>query len=112
MNDVSKIKKALRELGVTPDLKCYHYVEKGVMLVKSDFERGKTARSFMKLYRDISVAFDTKVSCVERCMRHAVEVSEINNTKLFDHLFGNLKSVTVSNFICIIAEHISEPNEF
>lgn len=108
MNEIAKIKNTLLELGITPDLKGYHYIKKGVMLIKRDFENGKTARSFIGIYEEIGNNFNTTKTRVERAIRHAIEVSERSKTNTFNYLFGGVKNVTASAFLCVIAEHISE----
>lgn len=112
MNDIGEIKNVLRQLGITPNKKGYHYLVKGVMLVKSDFECGKPARSFMGVYKAIADVFDTKGGSVERCLRSVVEDAKYENTEVFKQLFGNIKNITVSNFISVIAEHVSQNNSF
>lgn len=110
MNDIGEIKNVLRQLGITPNKKGYHYAVKGVMLAKREFERGKLVRNFLEVYNAIGDAFDTKGYCVERCLRSVISDAEKENTEVFKQLFGNIKNITVSGFISIIAEHVSQNN--
>lgn len=54
MDKIAEIKGVLRQLGITPDLNGYHYLLKGVGLIRDDFNSGKTPRSFMCVYKDIA----------------------------------------------------------
>lgn len=108
MDEIAKVKKILKDLGIRLDLKGYHYILKGVMLIKNDFDDSKTARSFMVLYAEIADIFNTETHCVERCIRHAIDVAKANKTNTFDQLFGDAKKITVSTFICVIADHIAQ----
>lgn len=107
MDKIAEIKGVLRQLGITPDLNGYHYLVKAVDLLRHDFKCGKTARRFMDVYQSIAEEFESKSSCVERCMRHAIKQAMENGSELYDILFGNLKVVTISSFISIVAEYVS-----
>ncbi len=109
MNEIAKIKRTFKELGIHPDLKGYHYAVKAVMLIKSDFDNGKAPRPFVKLYKEVAEKFETSSIGVERCIRHSIEIAEEKNTDAFKYLFGNINNVTVSIFICVVAEHIADP---
>ena len=106
MDKIAKIKSVLRQLGITPDLKGYHYTEKAVIMLHEDFERGNVSRGTTKIYGEVGKHFGTTAQSIERCIRHSVYVARCNETELFDYLFGNLKTVTVSNFISVLAEYI------
>lgn len=107
MDKIAEIKGVLRQLGITPDLNGYHYLLKGVRLIRDDFNSGKTPRSFMCVYKDIANEFGKSYQSVERCIRTCVELARNSNTELFDILFGNLNVVTSSCFISIVAEYVS-----
>ena len=106
MDKIAKIKDVMRQLGITPDLKGYHYIEKAVIMLKEDFEKGNIPRGITTVYNEVGKIFGTTSASIERCIRHSICVARCNETKLFEYLFGNLKTVTVSNFISVIAEYI------
>ena len=106
MDKIAKIKSVMRKLGIPPDLKGYHYTEKAVIMLNDDFDAGNMPRGTTKIYNEIGKLFGKTAASVERCIRHSLDVARCNETELFDYLFGNLKTVTVSNFISVIAEHI------
>ena len=89
MNEIIKIKKALNKLGLTPNLKGYHYVAEGVKLLKEDFEKNGKYRPFMEVYGSVADVYGVKPNNVERNIRHAMLVSKQNNTEFFTMLFGN-----------------------
>ena len=106
MNCEMEIKKVLKEIGVTPDLDGYHYLEKAILIIKNCFKNDGIAMSFWELYNDISNQFGKKRTSVERCMRHAKVVAENARTDLFNSIFGGLKDITLSSFIGVLAEYI------
>ena len=103
-----QIAKVIKELGVTPSLKGYHYLKSAVkkMINDSTYMDGITKR----LYPEIAKQFNTTASRVERAMRHAVESGwSKGNAKFQLELFGysvdaNRGNPTNSEFICTIAD--------
>jgi hypothetical protein len=106
MDKIAKIKSVMRELGITPDLKGYHYTERAVIMLNEDFEEGNIPRGATTIYNEVGKHFGQTGTSIERCLRYSVDVATRNKTALFEFLFGNLKTVTVSNFISVIAEYI------
>lgn len=106
MEKIAEIKSVLKQLGITPDLNGYHYLAKGIEMIRDDFSRGKAPTGFMVVYQEISSEFATSLLNVERCIRHCVGVAKNNKTELYDVLFGNFKVVKSSIFISIIAEYV------
>lgn len=104
MDKIAKIKGVLRDLGITQNLKGYHYIVKAATMIAEDVENGDIPRGITTLYHEIGNHFDVTHASVERCMRHCLFVAKRNNPDFFDTLFGNLKKVTVSNFVSVIAE--------
>lgn len=62
----------LLRVGISPDLRGFDYIIKGVELLQSKLEyyRGATVK---RLYTDIACTFNTTASRVERGIRHAIE---------------------------------------
>ena len=60
-----------RELGIPAHIKGYNYLMEAIIFC---LDRGGTKCSItMELYPTIAQKFDTKSSCVERAIRHAIE---------------------------------------
>lgn len=94
----------MRELGITKDLNGYHYIVKAATMMNEDVDKGVLPRGITTLYYEIGNHFDVTPPSVERCMRHCIQVAKRNNSTFFDTLFGNIKKVTVSNFVSVIAD--------
>ena len=107
MNCEIEIKKVLKEVGITPELNGYHYLEKSIMDVKKCFDEGKTPCSFYQLYREVGEKFDVTATSVERCMRHAKNTAESIRNEKFNYIFCNLRNIPLSAFISILAEYVS-----
>lgn len=104
MEKIAKIKGVLRDLGITQDLKGYHYIAKAASMIAEDVEKGDIPRGITTIYYEIGNHFSVTHASVERCMRHCIFVAKRNNQEFFDELFGILKKVTVSIFVSVIAE--------
>ena len=104
------ITKIIKDLGISPDLKGYHYIRCAV-------ETQLTDKSFigatMLLYQAVAEEFDTTVTSIERCIRHAIEVgwNRTPDQEFITKLFGNTLNTakeypTNSEFITTIADYI------
>lgn len=106
-----RIKETLKELGVSPNLSGYHYLEEAISLVIDDptLAHGKVTRV---LYPCIAKKFHTTPSHVERTIRHAIEVSGLRgNIKLIEKIFSystdcNRGKATNSEFIATVADYL------
>ena len=104
MEKIAKIKGVLRDLGITQDLKGYHYIAKAASMIAEDVENGDIPRGITTIYYEIGNHFSVTHASVERCMRHCIFVAKRNNPEYYNKLFGKINRVTVSNFVSIIAE--------
>lgn len=104
MDKIAEIKVVLRDLGITQDLKGYHYIAKAASMVKEDVDNDVMPRGITTLYYEIGNRFGVTHASVERCMRHCIFVAKRNNPEYYNKLFGKINRVTVSNFVSIIAE--------
>lgn len=106
-----RIKETLKELGVSPNLCGYHYLEEAISSVMDDpaLVRGGITR---KLYPHLAEKFETTPFRVERAIRHAIEVSACRgNIKLIEKIFSyttdlNKGKATNSEFIVTVADYL------
>ena len=110
MNNSYAAKKLLMEVGVSPDLKGYHYLADAICTTKEMHLANQTA-NMMEMYHQIAKTFDTTASRVERSMRHAIEKAFLKNNALLNKTFNTLiddndKKATNSCFVCTLAEHL------
>ena len=98
------------ELGIPQNVKGYDYLMVAVLLATDEPE---LIRAITKeLYPRVADFFNTTTSCVERSMRHALELAWGNSEprtlfKLFGHTAGATKSKpTNSNFIATMANKL------
>lgn len=113
-NHEIKIKKTLQEMGVTPDIKGYHYLTEAIVIKeranqKNDFDKGT-----IEIYNEVAGVFGATQTRVERAMRHAVEKCFENMNPLAEKIFGPVISkksskVTVSCFVAMMAEYLEYP---
>ena len=98
------------ELGIPQNVKGYDYLMAAVLLATDEPE---LIRAITKeLYPRVADFFNTTTSCVERSMRHAIELAWTNSEPgtLFK-LFGHTASATQgkptnSNFIAIMSNKL------
>lgn len=73
MNREIIISEILRQIGVPPKLKGYEYLRSAILMT---LDNSKFKHSLVKsVYGIIADENDTKVYCVERAMRNAIEVA-------------------------------------
>lgn len=111
MDKIAKIKGVFRQLGITPNLKGYHYLENAVIMTKDDIDKGDIPRGITTIYHELGRQFHVTHCSVERCMRNCICIAKSNNPEFFDTLFGKLKKVTVSNFVSVIADYIEQKED-
>ena len=102
------ITRTLHELGVRSHIKGYYYIREGITIV---YEKPNILGCITKeLYPEIAKKFDSTVSCVERDIRHAIEVGwNRGNWNLMEDIFGHSIDIdkakpTNSEFIITIAD--------
>ena len=98
----------LHELGIPSHIKGYEYIREGICVIYSNPEKIKGITK--KLYPEIALKYETNVLCVERAIRHAIEVSwNRGNYLLIEEIFGHSIDIdkakpTNSEFIITIAD--------
>ncbi|MBR6793360.1 MAG: sporulation initiation factor Spo0A C-terminal domain-containing protein [Clostridia bacterium] len=107
-----EMKKMLIQMGVSPELKGYHYLAEAITMQRDRFDEGKVVKPCMEVYADIAKAHNDTASRVERAMRHAIERAFSHYNEALEDLFHaliDLDSGKVSNscFICTMAEHFA-----
>lgn len=81
------IEPILRRLYITGNLNGFHYLTAALIEVVRD--EGKLRFITKELYSEIANRFDTTISCVERCIRNAIEISwRRGGEKIFCELCG------------------------
>ena len=101
----------IHEIGVPAHIKGYQYLREGILFTIRD--AGSVAGITKVLYPEIARKFSTSPTCVERAMRHAIEVAwdrgdEDVRQKIFrGAVSGNRGKPTNGEFIAMIAEHVS-----
>jgi two-component system response regulator (stage 0 sporulation protein A) len=106
------ITKAIKKLGIPAHLSGYNYIRCGVEIM---VEEGHLRKQITKyLYPKIAEKFETTPNSVERCIRHAIDVSLSRCDKNFlNEIFEiPLKyKPTNSEFITSLADYVSENAE-
>lgn len=112
MNQEIKIKKLLQELGVTPDIKGYHYLAEAIAIKARANQNNDFAKKHTIIYEEVAEKFETTYARVERAIRHAVGKAFGTMSITLRNLFGTvinqkIGKVTNSCFISMVAEHIT-----
>ena len=82
-----KISEVLKELGVPANLVGYFYLKCAIELMVDDFSF--VTQITKKLYPAIARKFNVQTHCVERAIRHAIEVGwSRGNMELQSKIFG------------------------
>lgn len=104
------VANALREIGVPAHIKGYQYLQRAILMAMKD---GEMIHSMTKsLYPDIAKYYTTTASCVERAMRHAIEITwSRGDPSILYQYFGNTISggrgkPTNGEFIAMIADQL------
>lgn len=104
------ITKLLHELGVPSHIKGYTFIKEGIYLVYNEPNLSNAITK--ELYPIIAKKYDTTASCVERAIRHAIEVSwNRANWELMEEVFGysvdiDKAKATNSEFIVTLADKL------
>lgn len=104
------ITKLLHELGIPSHIKGYQYVKESISLVYKEPEAsvGITTR----LYPEVAKKYNATTSCVERAIRHAIEISwNRGDWDLMEEIFGHSIDIdkakpTNSEFIITVADKL------
>lgn len=110
------VSEALRAMGVPARIKGYHYLRDAITLVMNDFEKINSVTKV--LYPEVAEHFKTSPCCVERAIRHAIEIAwERGDIEAQEELFGYSVSSckgkpTNSEFIAMIADYLLLKQKF
>ena len=110
-----EVSELLKKLGIPCSLTGYEYIKESVMLISQN-ERDKAAIT-RDVYPHIANAFKTTTSAVERCIRHAIEVSmDRADPRLIKDVFGfSYKAIkgkpTNKEFLYGITDYLINCNE-
>jgi DNA-binding NarL/FixJ family response regulator len=79
------ITKLLHELGVPSHIKGYTFIKEGISLIYNNPNLSITK----ELYPKIALKYNTNSYCVERAIRHAIEISwNRGNIDIIEDIFG------------------------
>lgn len=102
------VSDVLKELGVSPALKGYHYARYAICMI---LENGDSV-TFTKLYNNVAEEFNSTYSKVERCIRFVVDKMMLRGdhdliTKIFGHCASKSTGrLTNSQFVFGIVDYI------
>lgn len=103
-----RVTTTLHKIGTPAHIKGHNYLRSAIVRVYTD--ETYLGKMMSRLYPDIAEEYKTSVSCVERGIRNAVEVSwNRGDIEVLDMIFGNTVSYTKSKptnseFIAMIAD--------
>lgn len=100
------IYRRLFDLGIHTNLGGFVVLKDAILHVSEKFFKGKPYVKFTALYSDLSKKYHIGKSAAERNMRHAIEKAEENRTAAYIKMFGNERNITVSEFICAVANDV------
>lgn len=102
-----KIRKFVRGLGLTPDIKGYKYIISSIEILCEDMDSLMTK----EVYPTVAKTYNTTSVRVERVIRHAVDklFNSYESIELLKNVFDcNFSSdhLTNSQFLCLCADTI------
>lgn len=106
MTNYEKVTALLRDLGIPPHIKGYHYLREAILLAA---ENPLIINSITReLYPVVAAQFETMPTRVERAMRHAIEAAWYKGNKKLVKLFEGVTNSKPANslFIALLAEDI------
>ena len=108
-NKLVLITKILHELGVPTNLKGYQYLREGIQIAYNNPNIESITKN---IYPEIARKYNSTISCVERAMRHAIEISwNRASLDMMEELFGYSIDIdkakpTNSEYIITIADKL------
>ena len=105
------VTSVLHEMGVPAHIKGFQYLRAGILFTIRD--AGSVTGITKVLYPEIAKKFSTTSTCVERAMRHAIEIAWNRGDferqqKIFRGTISGTKGKpTNGEFIALLAEHIA-----
>jgi len=106
-NIENRITFILHRIGFPAHIRGFPYARKSIAIVMED--RGAIDAVTKLLYPCVARAYHTTPSCVERAIRHAIEVAwNRSMAETLHHVFGCFieRKPTNSEFIALIAEYL------
>lgn len=84
-----KIILLLKAIGMPANIKGYYYIQDAIFMMMNDTQKYIESIN-NKLYYEIAQKYNTTISCVERNIRHAIEVScDRGDIDILYEIFGN-----------------------
>lgn len=110
LNDEKEVSVILKQIGIPSSIKGHEYIKKAIFI---SLNNPKVLHGITKeLYPKLAKEFKTPWYCVERCIRHAVEVAiQRGNMEKINEIFGYTYSSekgkpTNAEFIAGIVDYI------
>lgn len=97
-----EIKAVLKKVGITPDIKGYHFLAEAIELKMN----GSFDLKQMELYSEIAEKNNVSASSVERAMRYAVDSIDKYKTPFFQDHFDIGRKLSVATFVSLVAEYL------
>ena len=108
-NDI--VTRHIKTVGITANVKGYHYLRDAILLVHQDFDL--MSRLTSGLYASVAIKYNSTSQCVERAMRHAIETAwNRGNIKVLEDFFGytildSKGKPTNGEFIAMLADKLN-----
>jgi hypothetical protein len=105
----ARINKLLISLGITADIKGFHYLSYAINHVREVFKSGRVNIYMMHLYEDIANIYGNTPKTVEQIMRFAVRKAAKHPTATFINVFSydeTAPKITIAAFICTAAQYL------
>lgn len=110
LNLQTRVTECMHELGIPAHIKGYRYLREAIVLVYNNVDLLSAITK--ELYPQVAKTFHTTPSCVERAIRHAIELSwERGNVDTIHQWFGYTVNAlrgkpSNSEFIALIADKL------
>lgn len=99
-----RIKKKLMEMGITPELRGYHFFVYEIGVVRQYLDRGEHIERLMELHAMAGQSHGLAARSVDRDLRQALMIGRNRSPKFAEVFAGYEETVTTSCFIYTMAE--------
>ena len=111
MNPRDIVTKHIKTVGITANVKGYHYLRDAILLVYENFDL--ISKLTTSLYVSVAHKYNSTPQCVERAMRHAIETAwNRGNIEVLEEFFGytildTKGKPTNGEFIAMLADKLN-----
>lgn len=108
-----RIKQILREFGIYPNIKGYHYLTEEILIVRNEIVAFKMFTSWTELYHRIAKLYNDTYSSVDRANRFAISRAHKKQTEAYREMFKEFDKIpAASEFISMIAERVASEAKY